>query len=286
MKRKSLLIVGCGDLGARAGSTLIQEGWTVHGLRRRVDALPAGFSAHRADYAAPGGLDLIRELRPDTVLATFTPTDRSLAGYRSGFVDGARNLLDALADHRPARLVFVSSTRVFSESRGAWVDESSPLSDSDERAVAIVEAERLVRDSALDVSVVRFAGIYGQPGGRLLARIARGELSPATPVRWTNRIHREDCAGFLCHLLRGAVAGDSLEPVYIGADDQPALQHEVEHWLALELGVETGADRPVSGEDEAIGKRCRNRLMHASGYSLRYPDFRSGYRAVLSGSDA
>ena len=284
MKRNSLLIVGCGDLGARTGATLITEGWTVHGVRRRIEAMPAGFSAHRGDYTAPGGLDLIRALRPDTVLATFNPADRSLAGYRAGFVDGARNLLDALSGHRPARVVFVSSTRVFAESNGAWVDESSPLSEADERAVAIVEAEQLMCDSAHDVSVVRFAGIYGQPGGRMLARIARGELSPASPARWTNRIHREDCSGFLCHLLRSAVAGHPLEPVYIGVDDQPAMQQEVEHWLARELGLEVGAEVILPGEHDAVGKRCRNLLMRASGYRLRYPDFRSGYGALLSGS--
>ena len=94
---KRVLLTGAtGYIGGRLLPELVAGGYHVRclarrpdGLRRRVDALPAGFSAHRADYAAPGGLDLIRELRPDTVLATFTPTDRSLAGYRSGFVDGA-----------------------------------------------------------------------------------------------------------------------------------------------------------------------------------------------------
>ena len=191
MKRKSLLIVGCGDLGVRVGTALLDEGWAVHGVRRDTDALPAGLTAHRADYSIPGGLNQLRGLCPDTVLATFNPSDRTLAGYLSGFVEGARNLLDALGDHRPARVLFASSTRVFAESRGGWVDETSPLSVDDERALAIIEAEQLLRDSAHAVSVVRFAGIYGHPGGHLLARIARGELSPAVPGRWSNRIHRQ-----------------------------------------------------------------------------------------------
>jgi nucleoside-diphosphate-sugar epimerase len=281
MKRKSLLIVGCGDVGIRTGSTLYAEDWEIHGARRSIDALPAGFNAHRADYSAPGGLEKLRDLRPDAVLATFNPADRSVAGYLSGFVDGARNLVAALGDHRPARVLFVSSTRVFAESLGGWVDEASSLSQDDERALAIIEAERLVRDSGHAVSVVRFAGIYGHPGGYLLKRVARGELGPAVPGRWSNRIHRQDCAGFLCHLLRSAMAGEPLEPVYIGVDDYPVLQREVEEWLARQMGIELVGEAPAT-RGEAVGKRCRNRLLHASGYELRFPDFRSGYRAVLA----
>jgi nucleoside-diphosphate-sugar epimerase len=284
MKRKSLLIVGCGDLGSRVGGTLAAEGWTVHGARRNSEALPSGFIAHRADYAAAGGLESLRELRPHTVLATFLPVDRTVDGYVAGFVTGARNLVAALGDHRPARLLFVSSTRVFAESGGGWVDETSPLSEDDERAAAIIEAESIVRSAGYPVSIVRFAGIYGHPGGRLLARVGRGELSPTVP-RWSNRIHREDCAGFLCHLLRAVVAGEELAPVYIGVDNCPVLQHEVELWLARQLGAKVGeeASAPVAGS--AVGKRCRNGLLRASGYDLRFPDYRSGYRAVLATSE-
>jgi nucleoside-diphosphate-sugar epimerase len=281
MKRKSLLIVGCGDLGIRTGSALLAEGWEVHGARRSSGALPSGFSAHRADYSAPGGLENLRDLRPDTVVATFNPADRSVAGYLSGFVDGARNLVAVLGEHRPASVLFVSSTRVFAESHGGWVDETSSLSEHDEPALAIIEAERLVRSSGHAVSVVRFAGIYGHPGGHLLTRVARGELGPAAPGRWSNRIHRQDCAGFLCHLLRSAMAGDPLESVYIGVDDRPALQREVEEWLARQMGIDVVREPPPP-RGEAVGKRCRNRLLHASGYELQFPDFRSGYGAVLA----
>ena len=101
MKGKSLLIVGCGDIGTRVGTTLLAEDWAIHGVRRNTDALPGEFSTHRADYAAPDGLSDLRGLCPDTVLATFNPTDRSVAGYRAGFLDGARNLVDCLGEHRP-----------------------------------------------------------------------------------------------------------------------------------------------------------------------------------------
>ncbi len=284
MKRKSLLILGCGDIGTRVGTTLLAEGWLIHGARRNVHALPGEFSAHRADYAAPGGLGGLREIRPDAVLATFNPLDRSVAGYRAGFLEGARNLLDFLGDHRPERIVFVSSTRVFAESGGGWVDEGSALATEDERAVLIADAERALLDSGQKVSIIRFSGIYGNPGGHLIARVTRGDISPAEPATWGNRIHRDDCAGFICHLLRAARAGGELEPVYIGTDDEPALRHEVEVWLAREMGLQAAVEEGTRPEGAAGGKRCRNRLLHASGYRLRFPDYRSGYRAVLADS--
>lgn len=174
----------------------------------------------------------------------------------------------------------VSSTRVFAEREGGWVDETSDLEREDPRAQAIIEAERALLDSGHTACVVRFGGIYGAPGGRLLARIRRGELCAPEPVRYTNRIHRQDCGGFLAHLLLAMASGASLEPVYIGVDDDPAPRFEVETWLAREMGIAAG--QGVTAPDSRGGhKRCRNWLLHASGYRLLYPDYRSGYRAVL-----
>jgi nucleoside-diphosphate-sugar epimerase len=180
-----------------------------------------------------------------------------------------------------------SSTRVFAEAQGGWVDEGSALAVDDPWAMAIIAAESELLSSGHRASVVRFAGIYGIPGGRLLSRIRRGELCPPEPVSYTNRIHRDDCAGFLAHLLRRVEEGGALEPVYIGADDRPAPRFEVESWLAAELGVANQMTTlPASGEDptrhnSAGHKRCRNSALHMSGYPLIYPTYQSGYRALL-----
>jgi nucleoside-diphosphate-sugar epimerase len=181
---------------------------------------------------------------------------------------------------------------VYAERDGGWVDETSPLSADDPRALAIIAAEQTLLDSAHRVSVVRFAGIYGYHGGRLMEKIRRGELSPEQPVRFSNRIHRDDCAGFLCHLLGRVEAGQELEPVYNGVDDLPAPQFEVEAWLAARMGVAAKPVKPpgisepnLRGSMPAGHKRCSNRLLHGSGYRLIYADYRSGYGAVLAGED-
>jgi nucleoside-diphosphate-sugar epimerase len=283
MKNNSVLFVGCGDLGIRTGMALHAEAWRVHGVRRNPEVLPDAFTAHQADYTLPGDLDFVRDLSPELVVASFNPAGRTEEGYRLGFLAAARNLLSALGDYRPCRVLFVSSTRVQAGSGGALVDEGSPLATEDPWARAIIEAEQTLLQSPHAVTVVRFAGIYGMPGGRLLSRIRRGELCEPAPGRWSNRIHREDSAGFLAHLLRDAAAGNAIEPVYIGVDDKPELQYEVETWLAREMGLEI--EKQQAEEQSASGKRCVNRLLHASGYRLRYPDYKSGYRAVLESAD-
>jgi len=282
MKSNSVLIVGCGDIGIRTGRLLLAAGWQVAGVRRNPQNLPAEFAAYGADYTEPGSLAFIRDLKPDYVLATFNPSERSLQGYQNGFVGGTQNLLRGLAEHHPGHILSVSSTRVLAESAGGWVDENSTLAGAeDPRAMAIIEAENQLLDSRQSASVVRFAGIYGYAGGRLLTRIGLGELCAAQPPRYSNRIHRDDCAGFLSHLLQAAVAGESLAPVYIGVDDQPALQFDVECWLAARLGISLPEDQQLRVSGATTGKRCSNRLLHDSGYQLQYPDYRSGYQAVL-----
>lgn len=288
MKSSSVLIVGCGDLGLRTGALLLPQGWSVAGVRRNTAKLPAAFAGHAANYTQPGSLDFIAELQPDFILATFNPADRSIAGYKAGFETAIKHLLSGLGQHRPRHIFMASSTRVFAESQGSWVDEGSALAVDDPWALAIIAAERQLLDSGHNASIVRFAGIYGIPGGRLLSRVRRGELCPPEPVSFTNRIHRDDCAGFLAHLLQRVNAGEVIEPVYIGVDNEPAPRYEVESWLAGELGVA----EPVEGLPESVGeptrhniaghKRCRNSALRNSGYELIYPTYKSGYSALLA----
>jgi nucleoside-diphosphate-sugar epimerase len=286
MKNSSLLIIGCGDLGILAGSQLVRQSWSVAGVRRDTAKLPSNFSAYAADYTQPNTLDFAARLKPDFVLAVFNPADRSTQGYKAGFETAMANLLHGLGAHRPRHILMTSSTRVFAEANGGWVDESSALATDDPWASAIIAGERLLLDSGHNASVVRFGGIYGAPGGRLLSRIRRGELSPPQPVSYTNRIHREDCAGFIAHLLGLADIGRDLKPVYIAVDDLPAPRYEVESWLAAEMGVQVSVDPPLAAEparQNSTGhKRCSNKALHASGYTLMFPDYKSGYGPLIA----
>lgn len=288
MKNSSVLIVGCGDIGIRTGGLLMGRGWPVAGVRRDISKLPAEFVGYAADYTEAASLDFIAQLKPDFVIATFNPAGRTPEGYKAGFQMAMSHLISGLGPHRPQHILMASSTRVFAEASGGWVDECSPLVDDDDCAVAIIAAEQQLLASEHNASVVRFAGIYGIAGGRLLARIRSGELCHSEPIRYTNRIHRDDCAGFLAHLLQLVDAGARIKPLYIGVDDEPAPRHEVEAWLAGEMGVQaTPSDRLLAAVSLPAGrgtdghKRCRNKALHNSAYQLIYPNYKSGYSALL-----
>lgn len=283
MIKPSLLIIGCGDLGRRVGGTLGQQGWEVTAVKRTPGPVSNGIAYRAADYAQPGSLDFARTLRPDFVLATFTPTTFDVEGYNNGFSAAAGNLLSGLGDHRVARLIMVSSTRVYAEDSGGQVDERSALSTTDLRALAITDAERQLLTADQPVTVVRAAGIYGKPGGRLIAKVAAGKIAPPLPLRYTNRIHRDDCAGLILHLIALSRSHKAIEPIYNAVDDEPAPACEVETWLAGEMSVDVSYADSNAQDSAASGKRCSNALLHASGYKLRYPDYRSGYRQVLKG---
>ncbi len=234
-----------------------------------------------ADYTRPGSLAGLADICPDYVVATLKPLGRGAEAYNSGFKLAMKNLLSGLGSHRPRGLFMVSSTRVYAEGNGGWVDEDSPLDSGSPQAAAIIAAEQQLLDSGAPATILRCGGIYGEPRGRLLTRVAQGELTSAEPVRYSNRIHRDDVAGFIAYLIARRERGEALLPIYNVVDNAPVPQHEAERWLAAQLGVaEVRQSRPVS----AGHKRCRNDRLLSSGYPLRYADYQSGYRAVLAGS--
>lgn len=281
MNEKTVVFIGSGDLALRAGAALAGRGFTVIGARRRSEPLPPPFLTITSDYTQPGGLAALEALRPDYVVTTFKPTSRDAAGYERGYLYASQNLLQGLGDHQPSRIVFVSSTRVYAEREGGWVDESSPLAQDDAAAAMMIAAEQTLHDSDIECTALRCAGIYGDPQGRLLSRIATGQLCPEQPVSYSNRIHREDVSAFIDFAIVSDCEGMELHGAYTLCDHSPVPQHEAECFIADALGVSKeqrrfDATRMVSGH-----KRCENQRLRNSGFVLAYPDYRAGYSAVI-----
>ena len=219
----------------------------------------------------------------DVVVYAVAAGRRDEGAYRRAYVDGVSALLDVLEERAepPRRVFFVSSTSVYGERDGAWIDEMAPLQPRGFAGESLVAGERRMRASPIPATIVRFAGIYGPGRGWLVKRAQAGACCVADPPKFTNRIHRDDCAGLLAHLVAGDREGDQ---VYIGVDDAPVAECEVLEWLAARLGAppprRIQADDAVAG---GSGKRCSNARIRATGYRFRYPSYREGYAAVLAG---
>lgn len=273
-----VLIAGCGDVGTVLGLDLAGAGHTVYGLRRSPAGLPASIAPVAADLTRPETLAGL-PCGVDLVCYAAAAGGFSEAAYRATYVDGVRNLLAALAGQAVRRFVFVSSTGVYGQVEGEWVDEGSPTEPGGFSGRCLLDGERLVLTGPIPGVVARLGGIYGPGRTRLLDAVRRGEPCVDSPPRYTNRIHRDDCAGALAHLLELAAP----QAVYLGVDHAPAPECEVMDWLAETLGLPCPprGDGPGGGSPQRGNKRCRNDRLVASGYRFRYPSYREGYAAVL-----
>lgn len=274
----TVLLAGCGKLGAAAGQRFAALGHPVTALRRRPELVPEPLRGMRADLTAgppefPDAPDI------GIVVIALTADDRTAQGYARTYVDGLRNLLDGLdrGGARPSRVLLVSSTAVYGEQRGADVDESTPPAPSSATAPALLEAERVLHERWPGAIALRLSGIYGRASARTLDRVAAGSTT-ADPDHITNRIHQDDAVRAIVHLTTEV---DRPADLYIGSDDLPASQAELHRFLAAELGapppVEQRADPPGPS-----GKRCRNERLRGTGFTFNHPTFREGYRAQIA----
>ena len=242
------------------------RGDDVLALRRRDVAEDRGIRHLRVDLATGEGFDRLPR-RPDALVFCAAPDERSEAAYRALFVDGLRRLLDRL---QLGRLLFVSSTAVYAQDAGEWVDEASLAQATSFNGRALLDAERELAGHEWAASL-RLSGLVG-PGRDWLQRRARA--GTANAPRWSNRIHVDDAAAALSTLLDAP----GLQPLYLGSDDQPVRECDLQDWLRQneQLAPVAHLDGPDSG------RRVRNQRLRATGWSPGHADFRAAYAKLFA----
>lgn len=281
-----VLIVGCGYVGIELGALLSARGHEVHGLRRHPplqDFVRAGITPAAADLLDQKAMARLPWPFDWVVNCAAAPNGESQT-YRRTYVDGNRALLDCLERNPAKRLVYTSSTSVYGQDDGGWVDESAPTAPGTPNGDCLVEAEQTIiaarRSQGLPATILRVAGIYGPDRGYWLRQFLNGEARmEGDGGRFLNMIHVEDVAGAIEAVLTHADAG----PIYNAGDNAPATQREMFEWLSDRLQRPFPAIVPAGTRRRAVtNKRIDNRkLRQETGWLPKYPTFREGYEALL-----
>ncbi len=282
MPKASVLIAGCGDVGSRLAAQLPANNWQVYGLRRSIERLPAGVTGVAGDLFSDQCPGQWPEGNIDYLVYSAAATDHDEAGYQAAYIEGLKHTLGWLKQkgQQPKRLLFVSSSGVYSQTEGEWVDETSPAEATSYSGRIMREAEQIALNSGIAASVVRLTGIYGPGREWMLGQVRKGYRVAVDPPLYGNRIHADDAGGLLAFLLQADLLGKTLEDCYIGVDNAPVPLAEVVGWLRERLGItEWAAEASVR---RAGSKRCSNARAKALGWEPRYPSYREGYSAMLA----
>ncbi|RTE87768.1 MULTISPECIES: NAD-dependent epimerase/dehydratase family protein [Gammaproteobacteria] len=275
---KSVLWLGFGDIAQRT-ATLFPKSVQVSGVKRSPMTASEHVSMLYGDISSATFLkSTLQSVKPDVIVITLTPSEFSEEGYQTSYIQPVKTLTQALLEVGIApRVLFVSSTSVYAQSYGHWVNEESETAPSGFSGRTMLECEALLANYPGQSTVVRASGIYGPGRTRLLDNLREGRI--ALNDNWTNRIHSDDLAGVIIHLLN---AQQKLNhDVVIATDNEPSIQSEVYTWLAELLNIEISKTSERNTPVRGANKRLSNQKLVATGFEFRYSSYKDGYKALL-----
>lgn len=286
-----VVILGCGYVGIELGRQL-RDDHEVVGVRRSESGIAAieaaGFQAVQADITDADALARVPDA--DAVVFAASSGGRDAEAAKTVYVGGQRTALDVFAGRKqpPDRYIYTSSTGVYGDHGGEWVDEQTPLEPTTAKTKMLAEAETVALSGAtergIDGTVARLSGIYGPDRYRIERYLDRPVVEG-----YRNTIHRDDAAGAVAFLLETDVARSE---VVLVTDDEPTSRWAFADWLADQCGVSPPPKRTVAEALETADselrrrrlltdKRCSNAKLRKMGYEFRYPTYRTGYREAI-----
>jgi nucleoside-diphosphate-sugar epimerase len=273
-----ILLLGCGFVGKVLATQLKALGNEVTGWVR-----------------SPDSVQMLESLEIRSIVGDFTdghswenvPTDFDVAihiassgrgdqgVYEKVYFDGMKKLSEKM---KGSRLIFVSSTSVYGQIDGEWVDERSPAQPTSATSQVLLKAESIALQRG--GVVVRPSGIYGPNRSVLFQKFMDGSaVIEGDGKRWINQIHRDDVAGGIALLVQHP----ELSGIFNLTDDRPTNHLEVYGWLSAKTGKPMPPPAPENHQRKRgwTHKRISNQKMKSIGWTLEYPTFEEGYGAFL-----
>lgn len=278
-----MFIVGCGDIGERIARLCAEKNTPVAGLVRSAHSAArlraAGIDSVQADLSRPDAGENLPTAGATIVYLAPPPAEGETDPLIRNFLAG----IDAL----PERLVLLSTTAVYGDCQGGWIDETHAVNPQTARGRRRWDAEQAARqwsaERGVPLVILRVGGIYG-PGRLPMARIEKGlPILREAESPFTNRIHQDDLARVCLAAAERGRPGEA----YNVSDGQPSTMSRYFKAVAEACGLP--APPEVSREEAqrvmsagmlsylAESRRLDNQKMLAElGVELRYPDLQAG----------
>lgn len=291
---KNVFIVGCGDVGRRVAALCERKNLPVMGLVRSEESVgrleQAGISSVLIDLEEAFGLEGVLSDGVTLLYLAPPPTE----GETDPLI---RRFLAAIpADAPPEKLVLLSTTAVYGDCHGEWIDETQPVNPQTARGRRRLDAEQAAREWSIEtgvaVVILRVGGIYG-PGRLPLARIEKGlPILKETESPFTNRIHQDDLAQICMAAAESGKAGE----VYNVSDGQPSTMSRYFKDIAQAHGLPMPPEVSLEEAQQVMSagmlsylkesRRLDNRkLVEELGVVLQFPNLEAGLKSALHRRD-
>ena len=263
-----ILFIGYGKTSWRVAKQLFEQGHQITTISQ---------SAKMDEYATHLIQDVhqlnLAHIPPiDWVYVLLSPNESTPEAYQRVYVDSVQPISKALKQHPVQKVVVVSSTRVYGENHGERIDDEAEMKPNDEQGRLLLKMEQLWQQAYPSASIIiRPTGIYGTSVARMLKLAEKTKTYPN--LHWSNRIHIDDLANFLAHLLHVEHA----EKSYIVSNNQPSLLHETIQWFQRHLHL----PELVLQSDGCSGKRIYATRMAEMGFQLQHKDCFEDYLEIL-----
>lgn len=280
------LIIGCGYLGRRVAEKWVADGHQVFALTRSQQ--------HAEDFRESGILPLIGDVMSPESLPDFPEVELVLysvgfdrnSGHSIGdvYIQGVKNILEVLPNS-VKRVIYISSTGVYGQTDGSWVNEQSATIPTRPGGIACLKAEQILQQGRFGerTTVLRLAGIYGPDRIPRLEQIKSGEPMSIPQDGWLNLIHVDDAVT----VVDAVVTQEPKQSCYLVSDGSPVNRGEYLAEIAAILKAPpitfVSADPNTAVSQRASGtKRISHRCL-ADEFNIlwRYPTYREGLASIL-----
>ena len=263
-----ILFIGYGKTSWRVAKQLFEQGHQITTISQ--SAKMDQYATHLIQDVHQLNLAHISPI--DWVYVLLSPNESTPEAYQRVYVDSVQPISKALKQHPVQKVVVVSSTRVYGENHGERIDDEAEMKPNDEQGRLLLKMEQLWQQAYPSANIIiRPTGIYGTSVARMLKLAEKTKTYPNR--HWSNRIHIDDLANFLAHLLHVEHA----EKSYIVSNNQPSLLHETIQWFQRQLNL----PELVLQSDECSGKRIYATRMAEMGFQLQHKDCFEDYLEML-----